>query len=410
MTRRTRVLAAALATASLLAGCSSSGSGSRTPTTATAPPSRSTTPNSEPPTTPTTTSPTPNLSLAIEPADQYESVYRMLRDAQHSLDLTMYELADPRVDDLLAAAHRRGVAVRILLDHDGTAVSVNQGAYDQLTNLNVPVRWAPASVVFHQKTLTADHTESAIMTGNLTSSDYPTNRDFVVFDRSPTAVRAIESVFDRDWNGGVTGRGPTVAGLVWTPGARPRLVGLINSAHHTLAVENEEMAAPAIISALKAASRRGVLVTVTMTSSPAWKAAWTGLTRAGVHVATYPDTPGTMYIHAKAMVVDDLTVFVGSQNFSNAGLAHNRELGLTTSDPGIVGPVSQTLAADFAGGTPFTVRSPRVSGTTPGSTTPGGTVPGGTVPGSTTPGGTVPSSTTPTTAALITSTTAIKAP
>ena len=394
MARRARVLAAVLATTSVLAGCSSSGSGSNSEATATVAPPRSTTPTSEPPTTTTTTSPTPNLSLAIEPADQYESIYRMVRKAQHSLDLTMYELADPRAEDLLAAAHRRGVAVRILLDHEGTATGVNQGAYAQLTSVSVPVRWAPASVVFHQKTLTTDNTESAIMTGNLTSSDYPRNRDFVVFDRSPIAVRAIESVFNRDWNGAAISRGPTVAGLVWTPGARPKLVGLINSAHHTLAVENEEMAAPAIISALKAASRRGVLVTVIMTSSPAWKAAWTGLTRAGVHVATYPDTPGTMYIHAKAMVVDDLTAFIGSQNFSTAGLAHNRELGLTTSDAGIVAPVSQTLTADFAGGTLFRAKAPRVNGTARSTT------PGSTTPGSTTPATTAPSS----------STTAVKAP
>ena len=106
----------------------------------------------------------------------------------------------------------------------------------------------------------------------------------------------------------------------------------------TLAVENEEMAAPSIISALKAASQRGVRVKVTMTDSPSGTSAWTRLTRAGVEVATYPDTPTALYIHAKAIVVDDSTAFVGSQNFSNASLGHNRELGLITSDPAVVGP------------------------------------------------------------------------
>ncbi len=186
----------------------------------------------------------------------------------------------------------------------------------------------------------------------------------MVFDRSPAAVRSVESVFNRDWSGAATNRVPAVAGLVWSPGARPSLVGLINSAHRTLAVENEEMAAPVIISALKAASQRGVLVTVTMTYSPAWKSAWTGLTRAGVEVSTYPDVPTALYIHAKAIVVDDLTGFVGSQNFSNAGLVHNRELGLITSDAAVVGPLSQTLAADFAGGTRFKAKAPTVTSTT----------------------------------------------
>ena len=365
MPLRARVLAALVASALLLAACSSSGSG---PTDTTGTPPESSTTVLEPSTTTSTTTPTPNLSLFIEPADQYASIDQMIGGAQLSLDLTMYELADPGVEDLLVAAHRRGVTVRVLLDHAGAGAMVNQHAYAQLTAQNVPVRWAPGSVVLHQKTLTADHSVSAIMTGNLTSTSYPTTRDFVVLDRSPTAVNAIETVFNSDWNGASTTRGPTVAGLVWSPGARLALIHLIDSAHRTVAVENEEMRAPTIISALKAASHRGVLVTVTMTSSPLWKAAWSGLVRSGVEVATYPATPTAMYIHAKAIVVDNLTAFVGSQNFSNASLAHNRELGLLTSDPGIVGPLSQTLAADFAGGTLFKGKLPPVSATTPTTT------------------------------------------
>ena len=113
------------------------------------------------------------------------------------------------------------------------------------------------------------------------------------------------------------------------------------------------MASPAIIAALKAAGRRGVVVTVTMTANPAWTTAWRGLTRSGVQVATYPATPTALYIHAKAMVADGTMAFVGSQNFSLDGLAHNRELGIITGDASVVGPLAQTMAADFAGGTRF---------------------------------------------------------
>lgn len=125
----------------------------------------------------------------------------MIGEAKHSLDMTMYELADPQVVSLLTAAHRRGVAVRVLLDRAGGGAGVNQAAFDQLSAQGVPVRWAPSAVTFHQKTLTADRTVSAILTGNLTAPYYPTNRDFVVFDRSPAAVSSIERTFTRDWNG-----------------------------------------------------------------------------------------------------------------------------------------------------------------------------------------------------------------
>ena len=344
---------ALLTSALLLAACSSSESGTTTTAIVVAPTSTTTT--SVPPST-TTTAPAVSLSLAIEPADRYASVYQMILGARLSLELTMYELADPMVESMLAAAQHRGVAVRVLLDRAWPGAAVNQGAYAFLSAQNVPVRWAPSSVVYHQMTVTADHTVSAIMTGNLTSSSYPTTRDFVVFDRSPAAVKSITTVFDRDWNAVPTMRAQPVAGLVWSPGARTALVGFISSARHTLAVENQAMGTPAILGALKVASRRGVLVTVTMTYNPEWIPAWTSLVRYGVRVATYPSTPTALSIHANAMVADGLTAFAGSQNFSSDSLAHSRELGLTTTESGVVGPLSQTLASDFAGGTRFGVQ------------------------------------------------------
>jgi phosphatidylserine/phosphatidylglycerophosphate/cardiolipin synthase-like enzyme len=394
--RRAGLVTTIVATATVLTACS--GSGSTTEVTATTASPGTTTTISQPSTTTTTTPSFPNLTLVVEPADQYGSVYQMIRESRHSLDMTMYELADPEIVTLLADASHRGVAVRVLLDRAGTGAAVNQGAFTQLTSQGVPVRWAPDTVLFHQKTLTADGSVSAIMTGNLTADYYPTTRDFVVLDRSPVAVSSIEAVFTHDWNGGTTARVASAGGLVWSPGSRSALVGLINSAHTSLAVENEEMAAPSIIAALKAARQRGVVVTVTMTYAPTWVPAWTALARAGVKVATYPDTASALYIHAKVILVDGLTAFVGSQNFSNASLAYNRELGVTTSDAAVVGPLSETLAADFAGATPFPVTP------APGSSTTRTTAHTGTVASTTTTRAATATATTSTTSTTSVST------
>ena len=140
---------------------------------------------------------------------------------------------------------------------------------------------------------------------------------------------------------------------MWSPGAEPALVGLIDAAHRSVSVENEEMDSTPIVSALEAAGLRGVLVEVTMTANSEWDTAFAALTGAGVRVATYPDSPSALYIHAKAIVVDGSTAFVGSQNFSTSSLDDNRELGLVTGDHAVVGSLAQTLAGDFAGATPF---------------------------------------------------------
>ncbi|MGO8872280.1 MAG: phospholipase D-like domain-containing protein [Acidimicrobiales bacterium] len=293
------------------------------------------------------------LRTVVEPGEADRSVAALIAGARRTIDLTMYELDDPLIQSLLVGAHDRGVAVRILLDRADAGSSVNRAAFGQLQAAGVPVRWASFSVVLHQKTLTVDGYVSALMTGNLVASDGPTTRDFVVFDRQPDAVSAVEAVFAADWAGVPVGPGPDVAGLVWSPGAGPALCALLSSARRTLAVENEEMDAPSIETALEADARRGVDVDVVMTADPGWDKALAGLTAAGVHVATEPESPGTLFLHAKAVVVDDDTVEVGSQNFSSASLDRNRELAVVTDDPAVVGPVSSTLAADYAAATPL---------------------------------------------------------
>jgi cardiolipin synthase len=296
---------------------------------------------------------TAGLTLAVEPGDQYNSVDQLMAGARSSIDMTMYELADARSEAVLVAAHRRGVVVRVLLDRDYSGATVNREAYSLLEQAGVSVRWAPDGTIFHQKTVTVDHSVSAIMTGNLTAKYYPATLDFVLVDDQAAAVSAVEDEFDRDWGGAPVTGGPGPSGLVWSPGSQTALVNFIGSALHSVVVENEEMDSGAIESALEAAARRGVAVDVVMTAGSEWDAAFDELSAAGVRVATYPDSEEALYIHAKAMVVDGDRAFVGSQNFSTSSLQYNRELGVITGDPTVVTPLGQTLSADFAGGTPF---------------------------------------------------------
>jgi phosphatidylserine/phosphatidylglycerophosphate/cardiolipin synthase-like enzyme len=277
-------------------------------------------------------------------------IYNFMSSARLSLDMTMYELSDPAAEQILIADHDKGVQVKVLLDRDYSGGSVNEAAYSTLSAAGVPVAWANDSEIFHQKTITVDGAESAIMTGNLTSQYYATTRDFVVMDSQAADVAAIESVFASDWSGAVPSAGPMGADLVWSPGSEPQLVALIGSAQRSVVVENEEMDSSAIESALEADAMRGVTVTVIMTSDSDWDSAFSQLESAGVHVVLYADTSSALYIHAKVIDVDDATAFVGSENFSTASLDYNRELGVITSSPAVVGPLNSTLSGDTSNG------------------------------------------------------------
>lgn len=308
-------------------------------------------------------------SLVTEPNQGMGTIYSLMSSPQHTLDMTMYELSDPQAVDILEADARRGVVVRVLLDSDYES-SYNQSAFNSLSSNGVQVRWAPAGTIFHQKTITVDGRTSAIMTLNLTNAYYSTSRDFAVVTTDTQDVAAIEQVFSEDWNGsGPPTAGPTGLDLVWSPGAQSSIVSLIDSARSSLLVENEEMDDSSVTTALEGAAERGVSVEVVMTYSSSWAGAFSQLVDAGVKVSTYP-SEGPLYVHAKVIVADGASLFLGSQNFSVSSLDYNRELGIITSDPALVGAVSQTVSADFAGATPFQV--PVTTTTTVAQPTTGG--------------------------------------
>ena len=308
------------------------------------------TPLTTEPATTTSSNVPAGLSLMVEPENGMDPLYNFMSSAQRSIDMTMYELSDATAEKILIADHRKGVMVRVLLDHEYSGGSVNRAAYATLSAAGVPVAWANDSEIFHQKTITVDGAESAIMTGNLTPQYYSTTRDFVLMDREAADVSAIETTFGKDWSGAAPSTGGEGVDLVWSPGSETDLVELIDSATRTVSVENEEMNSTAIEAALKADAQRGIDVSVIMTSDSEWNSAFAGLESAGVHVVLYPDTSSSLYIHAKVIDVDSTKAFIGSQNFSTASLDYNRELGAITTSEAVVEPLSDTLLSDSSGG------------------------------------------------------------
>jgi phosphatidylserine/phosphatidylglycerophosphate/cardiolipin synthase-like enzyme len=293
-----------------------------------------------------------------------------MSSARDELDMTMYELADPQAVAILEADAARGVIVRVILDQDYSGASVNAIDYSELRSHEVQVHWAPAGTIFHQKTITVDDHASAVMTLNLTNEYYSTSRDFAIVTTDHSDVAAIEQVFGADWtNSGAPQTGPPGTNLVWSPGAEAPILDLIESAQRSLLIENEEMDDSDVADALEAAVRRGVEVEVVMTYSPSWTSAFGDLVAAGVKVSTY-SSDASLYIHAKVIVADGTTAFLGSQNFSDSSLKYNRELGFITSDPILVGPIAQTVTSDFGGATPFGSGSSRGGSAPPTTATP----------------------------------------
>lgn len=296
-------------------------------------------------------------TLVTEPGQGITPIYNFISSAKKTIDMTMYEFTDTAGEQLLAQAAAAGVVVRVILDQNLEKTS-NTAAFNYLTAHGVQVHWAnPTYAATHQKTITVDGATSAILTLNLTSQYYATSRDFAVIENDPNDVAAIEKTFAADFqNSAITP--PDGADLVWSPtNSQSAELALIDSARHSLAIENEEMSGTNIVSALVKAASRGVLVQIAMTNdNNDYASEFKQLVAAGAEVGTYAET-ASLYIHAKVILADygspDAQVFIGSENFSTASLTKNRELGLIVSNPAIMAAINGTFTSDFTGGTPW---------------------------------------------------------
>ena len=313
-----------------------------------------------PPTPPTPQPPVPgptSYTLLTEPNQGLTAIYNLLSSAKKSIDMTMYELSDPKVTTILTTAAASGVTVRVILDQNNEKAS-NTPAYNTLTAGKVSVHWAnPAYACTHQKTITVDAVTSAIMTLNLTQDDYATTRDFAVITNNPADVAAIETTFNADFTDAAI-TPPTGDNLVWSPtNSRSGLTTLIEGAAKSLLISQEEFADTAIQTLVEAALRRGVAVTLVQENAGGkYSPVLNALKNAGASIATYSSRTG-YYIHAKTVLADygtaQASLFVGSENFSTDSLDKNRELGLIFSDPACMAGVEAAITADYNGGTKF---------------------------------------------------------
>ncbi|MFD7832236.1 phospholipase D-like domain-containing protein [Kitasatospora sp. NPDC059803] len=291
----------------------------------------------------------------VFPDQDHGVVYDLINSATRSVDVTMYELRDTTAVNALIGRRRAGLTVRVILD--GRHTSVNGAAYSALRAAGVGVTYSSSAFVYtHQKTVTVDGAKSLILTGNLDSTYYSSSRDFGVVDTDANDVAAIEQVFAADY--AQTSITPSDGdNLVWSPtDSQARLLDLINGAQHTLDLEQLEFGDQALVDAVAAAAGRGVTVRVVGMNPSSYSSYFDQVVTAGGQVVTYSSTTG-LYIHAKAIVADYGTasakVFAGSENFSDNSLNNNRELGLITTDSGVLTTVESTAARDFANGTPY---------------------------------------------------------
>jgi len=277
----------------------------------------------------------------VKPDAGVTPLVSFIRATRRSLDGEVYLLSSAAVFDALGDAVRRGVRVRLVLDphpFGGDGGSAD-GAYRVLTAEGVAVRWAsPAYRFTHAKFLVSDNAAAWIGTMNWTNAAFTRNREFAEETDAPAVVRESDAVFAADWDGRPLDT--ATPDLVVSPvNARGTILGLIAGARYTLDIYAEDVYDAASIQALAGATRRGVRVRLVYAGLGDAE----GLSGIGARVARV----ASPYIHAKAIVADGATLFVGSENLSATSLDRNREVGLLMRDRVAIAEVERAFDQDL---------------------------------------------------------------
>ncbi len=346
-----------------------------------------------------TSSVPPLLQVYVVPDAQYPNVIaNVINQAQQYVWLEMYMLTDPEIISALAAASQRHAAqplagqvdidVRVIMEPQPYGLPPSPALTNPLATFGtpnvqvrpspssafLPLKWSPQTHFYNHAKLALIDDVAYVMSSNLSKSGtgnivnwgtFHGDRDYIVLDQDPHDVQTLKTIFTVDWSGQNwnSQQQPATAGqllptnLIVSPyNAHNVLLSLIQSTQHTLQIECEEVSdssqetGPSDIeqTLLNLASRVPLQLIVPQDTAGNLSPALLKALQVRVH-------DPTLYMHAKMMLIDGRTAYIGSQNLSAGSLKHNREFGviLTAQQyPTAITTLSNTFATDWAASQP----------------------------------------------------------
>ncbi len=324
------------------------------------------------------------VRLLMDGPEAFAAARAAIEGAKHHVHLVTYIFEnDPtgkRVVEVLAAAARRGVEVRVLYDGWGS-VHTSRRLFEPLSAAGGKVTsflpfsafvgtWFRVNLRNHRKLLVVDG-KIAFAGGMNVGQEYATDsgwRDAHASFSGPV-VPSLQRVFAEDWHfatgelldaqgyyPAIAPRGDVPAQVVASgpdqeePAAEEAMFALLTSAERSVDVMTPYLVpTEPIEEALKSAARRGRRVRVLLGETIdhrfvrwATDAYLPGLIRTGVEVWRHP-----AMIHGKVLIVDRKTATLGSTNLDARSLRLNFELNVTMPHVGTAEALTQWFERDL---------------------------------------------------------------
>jgi cardiolipin synthase A/B len=292
-------------------------------------------------------------TLIVVPEDTVLPVLGLITLATRSVDVKQFTLDEPRILQALLDAHRRGAAVRVMLNpHRSSGSRANDETYAALEQAKVPVQWSnPAFAVTHEKSMVVDGERALVATFNCSDKYFTQTRDYGIVTTDPAQVAQVAQGFEADW-----ARAPFTpdehAGLLWsTNNSRRIMARFIDEARKSLYVQHPKFVDGTVLARLVEAQARGVHVKILCGG------------KHGISDTDIPDTFSSLRIlgtfgvkvhrqkapklHAKLLLADGARALVGSMNIDRSAFDLRRELGIIVDDDAIVKRLAQVFDKDW---------------------------------------------------------------
>lgn len=298
-------------------------------------------------------------SLIVLPEDSAQPILDAIHGAKKSLHIKMFVFSDPRLLKAVVAAQKRGVRVQVMLNPARrSGETENEESRKVLKAGGVEVIDSnPAFDLTHEKSMVVDDQTAFVHSLNWETKNLEETRDFAVITDHEPEVAEIKAGFEADWNRKEFDPGSN-ARLVWCKGnARERIAGLIDSAKHTLFVQNERYQDPIIIERLIRAKMRGVKIHVM--ARPPHTLKEEKLVEAVGGLRMMDDVGIKIHklkhlkLHAKMLLADGKRAIIGSINLAPGSFDSRRELAIEVTDENVIERLRKTVHDDWENSHPL---------------------------------------------------------
>ena len=260
------------------------------------------------------------MNLIVLPVDGLAQVVRVVRKAKESVRVTIFRCDLQEIEKALGDAVARGVAVHALIaETNRSGEKALRKLELRLLELGLTVsRTADDLVRYHDKMIIVDQRVLFVFGFNFTRQELSKRRSMAIVTRKRKLVNEALALFEADAaRQAFTSAAPD---LVISPvNARSRFEKLIRAARKSLRIYDPQAIDRPMLQLLRKRSEAGVDVRLIGRVSKLG---------ASLRVEKLPE----LAVHLRAILRDDLELFVGSGGMRTIELDRRRELGIITRD------------------------------------------------------------------------------